>query len=139
MSFQFLRNETIYITKTNNIKDEIKDFFPSQKINLKNNITGVLNSKIPEILIKLDKKNEIKESTYKDFNIKSQYESENYVISQSYGEIKNLKYKSHYSLDYDIQKNLIIFNGTLNVTGYSKFNTEIDFINEILEVNFVDG
>jgi hypothetical protein len=51
-SFQFLINETIYITKTNNIKDEIKDFFQSQKINLKNNITGVLNSKIPEILIK---------------------------------------------------------------------------------------
>jgi len=137
---QFLRNETVLIDKIKTlIKENFTQIYPNQEKKLKEDVDEVLNQKIPLILKKLDKKNNTYHGQYEDLNITSTYENDNYIISKSFGEIKDINYKSHFIFDYNEVEKLIIFNATLNVTANSKFKTQIDFINEILEGSFVDG
>jgi hypothetical protein len=140
LTLQFLRNETLLIDKIKTlIKSNFTQIYPNEEKKLKEDVDEVLNTLIPSKLKKLEKKSITYNGKYEDLNITSTYENDNYIISKSFGEIKDINYKSHFIFDYNEVEKLIIFNATLNVTANSKFKTQIDFINEILEGSFVDG
>jgi hypothetical protein len=104
-----------------------------------NNITNFLNEEIPKILLNLVKINTNNKSQFNDIQISSKFESENYLFSKSNGTIKDINYLSAFSLDYDSENNLIIFNGILNVNADIIFNTQFEYINETLKGPIVDG
>ena len=137
---QFLRNETLIIEKTTNlINNNLTQIYKNMRNKLKNKITDSLAQSIPPILKKLKKINQENNSESENITIISKYEYENELLSKLYGMIKDIKYLSNFSFDYDLENKLITFNGTINVTANGVFNTEIDFIKEKLEGSFIDS
>jgi hypothetical protein len=111
LTLQYLRNETYLIDKTKVlIKNNLTQIYPHMSITFNNQINNFLNKKIPLILRKLEKINEINSSKFNDINLTSKYENVNYLFSKLDGKIKDINYFSSFSFDYDLNKNLIIFN-----------------------------